>query len=149
MYFTCTCSLSETTPTTFGDLIQALSPINDDNDDHMTSDDEGVSGPDMAIADLYASSISMKLMGGAIGDLSHDRIEACLDMLIILTVIKRHSVNCTVSDVIVTINTFTIIHVHVHHKTCTVEPPCKGHLGTWHLVLYKEVVLSLEVQNVL
>ncbi len=29
------------------------------------------------------------------------------------------------------------------------KPPYKGHLGTRHLVLYKEVVLSLEVQNVL
>ncbi len=31
----------------------------------------------------------------------------------------------------------------------TVEPSYKGHLGIRHLVLYKEVVLSLEVQNVL
>ncbi len=31
----------------------------------------------------------------------------------------------------------------------TVEPPYNGHLGTRHLVLYKEVVLSLEVENVL
>ncbi len=30
------------------------------------------------------------------------------------------------------------------------EPPYKGHIGTcWHFVLYIEVVLCLEVQNVL
>ncbi len=29
----------------------------------------------------------------------------------------------------------------------TVEPPYKGHFGTRHVVLYIEVVLSLEVQN--
>ena len=31
----------------------------------------------------------------------------------------------------------------------TVEPPNKGHVGTSHFVLYREVVLSLEVENVL
>ncbi len=36
-----------------------------------------------------------------------------------------------------------------HCSTGTVEPPYKGHLGTRHPVHYKEVVLSLEVQNVL
>ncbi len=29
----------------------------------------------------------------------------------------------------------------------TVEPPNKGHIGTSHFVLYREVVLSLEVKN--
>ncbi len=29
------------------------------------------------------------------------------------------------------------------------KPQYKGHIGTRHFVLYKEVVLSLEVQNVL
>ena len=32
---------------------------------------------------------------------------------------------------------------------CTVEPPNNGHVGTWNFVLYKEVVLSSEVTNVL
>ena len=31
----------------------------------------------------------------------------------------------------------------------TVEPPNKGHAGTGHFVLCREVVLSLEVENVL
>ena len=31
----------------------------------------------------------------------------------------------------------------------TVEPPNKGHIGTRHFVLYREVVLSSEVKNVL
>ncbi len=34
-------------------------------------------------------------------------------------------------------------------STHTVEPPYKGHLGTRHLILYREVVVSLEVQKVL
>ncbi len=32
---------------------------------------------------------------------------------------------------------------------CYMDSPYKGHLGTRHLVLYKEVVLLFEVQNVL
>ena len=35
------------------------------------------------------------------------------------------------------------------HKMYTVEPPDNGHVGTRHFVLYREVVLSLEVKNVL
>ena len=31
----------------------------------------------------------------------------------------------------------------------TVEPPNNGHVGTRHFVLYREVVLSSEVKNVL
>ena len=31
----------------------------------------------------------------------------------------------------------------------TVEPPNNGHIGTRHFVLYREVVLSSEVKNVL
>ena len=32
---------------------------------------------------------------------------------------------------------------------CTVEPPNKGHVGTSHFVLCREVVLSSEIKNVL
>ena len=31
----------------------------------------------------------------------------------------------------------------------TVEPPNNGHIGSRHFVLYREVVLSSEVKNVL
>ena len=42
------------------------------------------------------------------------------------------------------------LHVHVlRWIKCTVEPPNKGHAGTSHFVLCREVVLSLEVENVL
>ena len=33
--------------------------------------------------------------------------------------------------------------------TTTLEPPNKGHVGTSHFVICREVVLSLEVENVL
>ena len=33
-----------------------------------------------------------------------------------------------------------------NEKVCTVELPNNGHIGTSHLVLYREVVLSLEVK---
>ena len=45
---------------------------------------------------------------------------------------------------------FIIIHVHVAvHNYYTVEPLNKGHIGTSHFALCREVVLSLEVENVL
>ncbi len=37
----------------------------------------------------------------------------------------------------------------VIHPVSTVEPPNKRHIGTSHFVLYREVVLSLEVKNAL
>ena len=47
-----------------------------------------------------------------------------------------------------------LVHVHITRikvwwlEKVTVEPPYKGHIGTKQFVLYIEVVLSLEVQNV-
>ncbi len=37
--------------------------------------------------------------------------------------------------------------LYIPQPHTTVEPPNKGHIGTSHFVLYREVVLSLEVKN--
>ncbi len=42
---------------------------------------------------------------------------------------------------------FRTLFCFSHNNSTTVEPPDKGHIGTSDFVLYREVVLSLEVKN--
>ena len=53
---------------------------------------------DMSSADLLSSSFSGRLMSGAIGDLSHDRMVVCRDVLIILSIMKHHCIISSVSS---------------------------------------------------
>ena len=75
----------------FTDLLQGLCPV-PDPDSHSS---EGV-GVDISVADLFSSSLSTRLVGGALGDIARERMSMCRDMLVILSVMKQFGTKGTV-----------------------------------------------------
>ena len=79
------------------DLANLLNPTEETS---AMANEGGVAETDMSLADLFSSCFSGRLMSGAIGDLSHDRMGVCRDVLIIPSIMKRH---CIISSVSTTV----------------------------------------------